>query len=220
MNIDKKKTLYKLQEIFNNFIDYINNDIEKVSIEDFDKNETVLIIVDMVNGFVRTGVLSSPFVDEISKPIAQLALKCESLNIPIIAYADTHNQNSNEFKNFPVHCLKNSDESELIDELKSIKSIVKIEKNSTNSFVAKNPLELVKKPIKNIIVTGCVTDICVRDFSKTMKKYLDEKDIDANIYLVENLIETYDIPNIHDRQTEHLLAVYDMKNSGINIIRI
>jgi len=219
MKIDKIKTLNVLQKNFSSFIDYVNNDIEAVSIEDFNSDETILIIIDMVNGFVREGVLSSPYVDKIAKDLSEFAKKCDNLNIPIIAYADTHEENCIEFNVFPVHCVKGSYESELIDELKEIKSIVKVEKNSTNSFIAQNPLEKIKGNIKNILVTGCVTDICVRDFSKTMRKYLDENNINANVYVFENLIETYHIEGVHDRELEHLLALYDMKNSGINIVK-
>jgi nicotinamidase-related amidase len=219
MKVDKTKTLQEIEKTFSNFIDCMNNDIEQISIEDFNAKETILVIIDMVNGFVREGVLSSPFVDKIATGVSNLAKKCEDLKIPIIAYADTHIENSTEFRNFPVHCLAGTHEAELIDELKQIKSIIKVEKNSTNSFLAKNPLELVEANIKNILVTGCVTDICIRDFSKTMRKYLDENNIDANIYIIENLVETYEIEGVHNRELEHILALYDMKNSGINIVR-
>lgn len=219
MKVDKSKTLNEMEKTFSNFIDYVNNDIEQISIENFNAKETVLIIIDMVNGFVREGALSSPYVDKIASGIFDLAKKCEELKIPIIAYADTHSESSTEFKSFPAHCLAGTHEAELIDELKQIKSIIKVEKNSTNSFLAKNPLELLDSNIKNILVTGCVTDICIRDFSKTMKKYLEENNIDANIYLIENLVDTFEIDNVHSRELEHILALYDMKNSGINIIR-
>lgn len=219
MKIDKIKTLELMQKTFSNFIDYVNNDIEAVSIEDFNPDETMLVIIDMVNGFVREGVLSSPYVDKIAKNLSEFAKKCDSLNIPIVAYADTHEENCSEFNFFPVHCVAGTHESELIDELKEIKSIIKVEKNSTNSFLAKNPLEHVKGNIKNILVTGCVTDICVRDFSKTMRKYLDENNIVSNVFVFEDLIETYHIEGVHNRELEHMLALYDMKNSGINIVK-
>ncbi len=219
MKVEKTKTLELMQKTFSNFIDYVNNNIEHMSVENFNPGETMLVIIDMVNGFVREGALSSPYVDKIASKISEFAQKCEDLKIPIIAYADTHEENSTEFRSFPAHCIAGTSEAELIDELKKIKSIIKIEKNSTNSFLAKNPLEIAENNVKNILVTGCVTDICVRDFSKTMRKYLDENNIDANIYLFENLIETYDIEGIHDRELEHILALYDMKNSGINIVK-
>ena len=220
MKIEKEKTLEIMNSTFSNFIDYVNNNIEAVSIEDFNANETILIIIDMVNGFVREGILSSPYVDKIAGKLSEFAKACDSLNIPIIAYADTHAHDSSEFSLFPVHCVKGTSEAELIDELKAIKSIIKVEKNSTNSFLAQNPLEKTAKNIKNILVTGCVTDICVRDFAKTMRKYIDENDIDARIYLFEDLVETYQIDGVHNRELEHLLALYDMKNSGINLVRL
>lgn len=219
MKIDKEKTLQVMQKTFSNFIDYVNNNIEAVSIEDFKADETMLVIIDMVNGFVREGVLSSPYVDSIATKLSDFAKKCDSLSIPIIAYADTHKESCSEFSLFPVHCVEGTHESELIDELKEIKSIVKVEKNSTNSFLAQNPLEKTDRKVKNILVTGCVTDICVRDFAKTMRKYIDENNIDARVFVFEDLVETFNIDDVHNRELEHMLALYDMKNSGINIVR-
>ncbi len=59
MKIDKTKTMYEIEKTFSNFIDYLNSDIEQISVKDFNTKETILVIIDMVNGFVREGVLSS-----------------------------------------------------------------------------------------------------------------------------------------------------------------
>lgn len=89
--------------------------------------------------------------------------------------------------------------------------------------MAQNPLNLSlinAKQLKHILVMGCVTDICIRDFSTTMAKYLQEINHCANVTVIENLVDTFDIENVHDRQTEHLLALYHMKSSGVQLARI
>lgn len=220
MNINKSKTLCNLENTFSKFIDYVNCGIKEESLNNFNSDETMLIIIDMINGFVNEGPLSSPYIKKMSTKLVEFAKECDERNIPIIAYRDAHDVNSREFKYFPMHCVKGTVESELINGLKNIDSIITVDKNSTNAFLARNPLNIVNKKIKNILVTGCVTDICVRDFSKTMNNYLNDKNIDATVYLVENLVETYDVKCVHDRELEHMLALYDMKNAGIKIIRI
>lgn len=48
---------------------------------------------------------------------------------------DSHQKSSQEFITYPPHCLKGSEESEIIEELKIIGGYQLIEKNSTNGFL-------------------------------------------------------------------------------------
>ena len=65
----------------------------------------------------------------------------------------------------------------IIDELRKYaydENSTRINKNSTNGFLTKDFglwLE-ANKNIKNFIVVGCVTDICVSDFAKTLNCYI------------------------------------------------
>jgi len=177
-------------------------------------------MIDMINGFCKFGPLHSPFVNNMVPAMSVFIDSAITSNIPIVSYRDAHPDTACEFKNFPPHCLDGTDESLLVTELDR-SELIDIPKNSTNGFLAKNPLELVpSKTIEHIFVIGCVTDICVRDFTATMNKYLEEINQVCQVYVVENLVDTFHIEGIHDRQMEHVLALYQLNNSGIKLVRV
>ncbi len=186
----------------------------------YSPEETVIVMVDMINGFAKYGPLSSPYVDNMIPQIGRFLDEAIVRDIPIISYRDAHPDDTAEFRFFPPHCLDGSGESDLVPELER-KELIDIKKNSTNGFLAQNPLTVISKPssIKSVLVIGCVTDICIRDFATTMNKYFQEINQKADVILIENLIDTYDIEGIHDRQSEHLLALYQMSQAGIKMFR-
>ena len=106
-----------------------------VNLSELEPNKTVLVIVDMINGFVNEGALASPRIKNIIPEVSELVSKCREKNIDIIAFADCHKENAIEFESFPVHCLENTSESEVINEIKD-KILTVIPKNSTNGFHA------------------------------------------------------------------------------------
>ena len=86
-----------------------------MSISELDPEKTGLIIVDVVNGFVRQGAMASPLVEDIIPPIVSLMGKCRNRGIPVTAFADCHSESCAEFSSFPPHCIENTAESELVD---------------------------------------------------------------------------------------------------------
>lgn len=183
-------------------------------------DKTLIVMVDMINGFAKFGPLSSPYVDAMIPQTERFIDAAIARDIPIVSYRDAHPDNTAEFNFFPPHCLDGSDESALVPELER-PELIDIKKNSTNGFLAKNPLSVVADPssITSVIVIGCVTDICIRDFATTMNKYFQEINQKADVVLIENLVDTFDIEGSHDRQSEHLLALYQMSQAGIKLFR-
>ena len=80
--------------------------------------EELLVVVDMVNGFIKEGVMSSKNIEHIIPRIKALVEKTKKSNEGVAFIKDTHTPESLEFKKFPVHCLKGTSESELVSELK------------------------------------------------------------------------------------------------------
>ena len=100
-----------------------------------------LIVVDMVNGFVREGVLHDDNISRIIPRQIELIEEYNNENELIIFIKDTHEINSTEFKRFggTTHCLKGTSEAELVDELKVYEgreNTLSIEKNSTSYMEA------------------------------------------------------------------------------------
>ena len=205
-------------------LDRIENELKGNTLElsEFDRDRTVLIVVDMVNGFVYSGPLSSPRVAAIAENISELNEK--TFGFKKIFFLDTHDEHSQEFGSFPVHCLKSSYEAELISELKTKFSdgpgTVYIEKNSTNGFNNKKFQEWLKENIHevdNYIVTGCVTDICVLQFALSLKAYFNEENKHKRIVVPRDCVETYE-GGSHDGYLMNLFALYNMHTSGIEIV--
>ena len=197
----------------------------KGSIIDLDslaKEKTALFVVDMVVGFVHSGALSSPRVAAISNNIAELNAKTKDYKK--LFFLDTHENDSQEFKYFPAHCIKGTEEARLIPELKTEfsegSSTTYVEKNSTNGFHSKGFQEWLKKyedEVDNYIITGCVTDICVLQFALSLKSYFNEKNINKRVIVPKNCVETYD-GGSHDGYLMNLFALYNMYTSGIEIV--
>ncbi|NLJ58086.1 MAG: cysteine hydrolase [Tissierellia bacterium] len=193
-----------------------------IELSSLDKDRTALFVVDMVNGFVYSGALSSPRIAAIVSNIVELNKKM--LGSKKVFFLDSHEENSEEFCSFPPHCIKGEEEAELIAELKTKESegqeTYYIEKNSTNGFHSegfKKWLEKYEDKVDNYIVTGCVTDICVLQFTLTLKSYFNEKNLAKRIIVPANTVETYD-GGAHDGDLVNLFALYNMYVGGIEVV--
>ena len=194
----------------------------EIRLSSLDKNRTALIVVDMVNGFVYSGPLASARVATKVENIVELNRKMKGYKK--LFFRDTHSDDSKEFCSFPVHCIKGDKEAELIPELMTQDSqgqeTYYIEKNSTNGFHAEGFKEWINKyedEVDNFIITGCVTDICVLQFSLTLKSYFNEKNKEKRIIVPANMVETYD-GGSHDGNLINLISLYNMHTSGIEVV--
>lgn len=193
-----------------------------IDLDLLDRDRTALIIIDMVVGFVYSGALSSPRVAAIAKNVAELNEKTKELKK--LFFLDNHEKDSQEFRYFPAHCIKGTEEAELIPELKTKiteeSNIYYVEKNSTNGFHSNGFQDWLKKyenEVDNYIIIGCVTDICVLQFALSLKSYFNEKNENKRIIVPENCVATYD-GGSHDGYLMHLFALYNMHVSGIEIV--
>ena len=78
----------------------------------------LLLVIDMVNGFVKEGALADKAINNITPNIINLIKKYVQEENDIISIQEGHNENSKEFKNFPKHCILGTEAAELIEELK------------------------------------------------------------------------------------------------------
>ena len=193
--------------------------MEKKTLEDV---KQLLIVIDMVNGFVREGAMASQNIEHIIPEIERLVKKfTEENDKQVVFIKDTHLENAREFKRYPVHCLKNTSESENVDELKKYESMAIIyEKNSTSAIFSKGLLEnLAKmKKLEEVVLVGCCTDICVINLAIPLQNYLDENNRDIELIVPTNACETYDAPN-HNADEWNQMAYKFMEQSGIKLVK-
>lgn len=186
------------------------------------KEDTALIVVDMINGFYTEGALASDRVKNIIPQVVNLLNNMKDSRK--ILFVDTHTENSTEFNSYPMHCIENSSESDIIPEIKE--SILKsenykiIKKNSINGFHTKEFKKWLDEndKIKNFIVTGVCTDICVETFCISLITYFNENNINKNIIVPKDSVETYSLGN-HDGDLMNILSLFKMKSNGIRVVK-
>lgn len=206
------------------YIESIENELKgkTLKLSSLNNEKTALFVVDMVNGFVYNGILSSPRVAAIVDNIVFLNEKTKGYRK--VFFIDSHDNNSSEFNSYPKHCIKNSQESSLIDALKTEASngpdTIYVEKNCTNGFLVEKFQDWLNNNIDNVnnfIVTGCVTDICILQLTLAMKAFFNEKNKDKRIIVPINAVDTYDVGS-HNAELMNLFALYNMHINGIEVV--
>ena len=158
----------------------------------------MLIVVDMVNGFVREGVLHDEKIADVIPRQIELIKEAKARGDLIVFIKDTHDEDAVEFKRFggTKHCVRGTSEAELVDELKVFENdedTISIEKNSTSYMEAPEFRELIGglNNLERVDVVGCCTDIC--DFNGTMglANYLDQNNRNVEINVHTDAVATY-----------------------------
>ena len=178
--------------------------------------EKLLVIVDMVNGFIKKGAMADPYINHITPRLIYLLNQVIEEDEGITFIKDSHYNDSVEFKKFPPHCVKGSKEEELIDELKPFEKYgLSYEKNSTSTIFAKNFLNDIEKmkKLKEVIITGCCTDICVLNLAIPLINYFDENNRNVDVIVRSDLVETYN-SQLHNREEYNEMALKLMHQAG------
>ena len=188
--------------------------------EELIKMKKALVIVDMVKGFKEFGNMAVTDVGYIDGEIVKLVEEFLKNGDDVISIQEGHTADSQEFKDFPSHCILGTEESDLIDVLKPFENRMKvIRKNSTSGFVTqefKDYLEKNKKIIKKMVFVGVCEDICVINIAIPTKMFFNENNIDCEVIVPENTTETFDSPT-HPREEYKVLAKKMMILNGIKV---
>jgi len=123
----------------------------------------VVIVADMVRGFCEEGrnLYVGPTIREIIPRIRELLERESAAGSHIIFICDTHDPDDKEFEMFPPHCIRGTEETDVIPELVEFAGEI-IPKRRYSAFFETNLEERVEElnPDKIIIVGDC-TNICV-----------------------------------------------------------
>jgi len=123
----------------------------------------LLVVVDMVNGFVNFGNLADSKINKITPSIENLIKNAISNNDKIVAFCDCHKKNDIEFQTYPEHCLAGTSECELIPELKTYENnMLIINKPTTNGFITSKFQDISKMNIlkKLLFVAVALIFVC------------------------------------------------------------
>ncbi len=209
-----KKSTETLDEIFE-----LLAKLPSVQLKALQRQQTVLVMVDMVNGFAREGALKSPRVEGLIPEIAALSKACDEMHMKKLAFADCHTKASPEFDAYPEHCMMGTAEGEIVDELKNIGGYTLIPKNSTNGFLEEEFQNWLQEneQFNTFIITGDCTDICIQQFAITLKTWFNLRNQKVRVIVPVNTVETYD-SGMHDGDLMHVMALYNMMINGVEVV--
>lgn len=181
----------------------------------------LLIVVDMVKGFVTEGAMHDKGIATIIPEIKNYIEEFNNSGDKVLFIKDAHEEDAVEFNAFPKHCLKGTSESELVDELMVYEtSENSIEKNSTSAMFAPGFIEYIEKQedLTEVTICGCCTDICVLNLAIPLKNYFNETNKEIDIVVPKSIVETYHAEGVHDRNEYNEMAYKLMSQSGIKVI--
>jgi nicotinamidase-related amidase len=128
-----------------------------------DPRVTALVVVDMQVDFVSAkGKLFVPEAPKTIQAIRGLITKARKARVPVIFTQDWHRADDPEFSIWPAHAVESTRGAQVIPELKPTPKDYFIRKRTYDAFFATDfDLLLRQKNIRNLVISGTVSNICV-----------------------------------------------------------
>lgn len=163
-----------------------------------------VIVVDMVRGFLEPGHnLYGGDACRAIIPATRAMLDREAAAGSLLVFlADTHDANDLEFQMFPPHCIRGSDETDVIPELADLaEQAIVVPKRRYSGFFD-TPLEVIlrDRDVREVALTGVMTDICV------LHTAADLRNRDYPTTVVTDCVASFD-PAAHAFALEHMRAI-------------
>lgn len=212
--MERELLIAEANDMIGQIYDKLDN-LKGINLNDLDATRTMLVIVDMNKGFAKKGALYSERVELLIKPISDLTGEAIRRGVKTIAFTDYHTQESPELGAYPSHCMIDTDEWELVDEL-NIEGIEVIKKNSTNGFI--EPDFNLPENVDTVIIVGDCTDICIHQFAITLKTHFNRINKQARVYVPKDLVETFDAP-FHKANFMNYVFLNSMIDNGVEVIK-
>ena len=195
--------------------------MEKVK-KNVNEMEEAVFVIDMNEGFCEEGNLADPTIKHIVPNISSIIRKVLEKGEGLFIVNDKHDKDSVELKRYLIHC-HNDKESRTIKELAIYEEYADrtFYKNSTCALFAPGMMEMLMEMVKlkRVIIVGCCTDICIQNFAIALRNFFDELNMDIEIIVPKNAVETYHIPSVHDRDENNKRAYTVMENTGIKLVK-
>lgn len=221
--IVKEEFIKKSRETLSNILDSFEK-LENLKVEEL-VGEAALIIVDMNNGFARKGPLYSPRIEALIPEVSRIAhIFASEKSLPLIIVNEDHKEDSREFDSYPPHCIRGTEESQIISELDDIQNKIIIGKNCTNAFAVdefkKIFMDIYGKGIKKFVVVGDCTDICIYQAAVSMQTYFNHNGYDGEVIVPIYAVDTYNLDETnHHGDLMNVVFLYSMIGNGVKVVR-
>ena len=183
---------------------------------------SAIFVIDMNNGFCEEGALADPTIKRIVPNIRKIIMDGLKRENALFFVNDKHTEDSVEIKRYAGHCITPR-EQKTIKELSIFEEYADrvFYKNSTCALFAPGMMEMLlqMKNLERIVITGCCTDICIMNFAVALRNFMDEWNVDIDIVVPINAVETFHIPNVHEREEANQFGYRVMESNGIRLVK-
>ncbi len=159
----------------------------------------VVLVVDMVVGFMEPGhnLYCGDDSRQIIPRIQGLIEREQANGSQIVFICDTHDSDDLEFQMFPVHCVRGTEEAEVISELRAYEGTT-VRKRRYSAFF-ETDLERILSAAgpEKVIICGVCTDICV------MHTAADARNRDYAVEIPSDCVASFD-EDAHNHALNHM----------------
>jgi nicotinamidase-related amidase len=163
-----------------------------------------VIVVDMVRGFLEPG--HSLYGGDACRaiiPATRALLEREAAAGSLLVFlADTHDPDDLEFAMFPPHCVRGTEETEVVPELADLSEQAIVVPKRRYSGFFDTPLEVIlrDRDVTEVLVAGVMTDICV------LHTTADLRNRDYPTTVLTDCVASFDLAG-HAFALEHIRAI-------------
>lgn len=221
------------------FLDYLENwlnNLPAITIKEAipEPQKSAIISVDVINGFLYEGPLSSPRVAEIDSTITNLMQSAWDLGLhDILLVQEGHREDSLEFDAFGEHAVKGSHQAEATDKVKSLpfySQLTTIYKDSIHPALNNGFDGWVEErdDLETFIAVGDVTDLCVYQLATYLRLTANAYHKSRRVIVPANCVQTWhlsvdDASNLpampHHGDMLHATFLYHMALNGIEVVK-
>ena len=197
-------------------------------------SEIGVVIQDMVQAFCCKGVLASPRVKAIIDPIVGLLNTAHDLGVKnFVLLEDHHKPDAREFAAYGPHAMEGTVESQTVPEIVSLPFadlFQRIPKNTIHPALGTDFEKWLhdRLDVKNVIVVGNCTDICVYQTAMYLKLRANAFNVDHRIIVPEDCVQTYEtrvdvavrkgiMP--HEGDLLHLVFLNHLALNGVEVVK-
>ena len=169
-----------------------------------------LIVVALQNGFLREGNLASDHCLAVLPAVVREVEAAVAAGQLVIFTADTHEHDDLEFQIFPTHCVRGTEEADLVEELRPFleRPGVHLVPKRRYSAMFETQLEglLHRFGVTEVRICGVCTDICVLHTTS------DLRNRDIPVTVVANATATFEAPEhpaeaVRDQSLAHMANI-------------
>ena len=168
----------------------------------------VVLVIDMVRGFLEPGhnLYCGDDARRIVPKVRELIIREQAAGSEVLFISDHHDPDDLEFQMFPVHCVKGTEEPNVIPELEEfVTGSNLIPKNRYSGFFNTDlAARLERLQPEKLVVCGVCTDICVLHTTS------DARNRDYPVEVPADCVATFD-PDAHAWALGHLQKILGAK---------